>query len=186
MYLKRGSHTLMTREQRHPGKQGKIFIWIVALLLLIGSSFLFISRIEGSQAISTHNSAKATPSHQPTIAPTSTPTIVQADISPTVSSTPEPIFSDYFVDNTKGWLVGDSAGTGYNRTIDLNGLTLSATNHKILIESLPGNNMYDNFLLSTAFIFQPGSAGDSMGIYIRGDSNMDHDYRIEIAGNNTY
>jgi hypothetical protein len=148
----------------------------------MGSSFLFISHIEGSQGQTRHVSVTATATAtEPNSTATATPSP-----SPTPSSTPQPLFSDYFVNNDKGWLVGESAGTGYNRTIDLNGLTLSATNHKILIESLPGNNMYDDFLLETTFTFEPGNTSDKMGIYIRGDSNLDHDYRIDIEGNNTY
>ena len=27
---------------------------------------------------------------------------------------------------------------------------------------------------------------DSVGLYLRGDSNLDHDYRIDINGNNTF
>jgi hypothetical protein len=27
---------------------------------------------------------------------------------------------------------------------------------------------------------------DSVGLYLRGDSNLDHDYRIDVFGNNTY
>lgn len=175
----------MTREHSNPGRPRKLLIWVVCvLLILIGSSFLFISHIEGSQGQATHASVKATATATPT-EPTSTPTAT-ADASSTDSATPQPIFSDYFVNNDKGWLVGEAAGTGYNRTIDLNGLTLSATNHKILIESLPGNNMYDDFQLETTFTFQPGDTSDSMGIYLRGDSNLDHDYRVDIYGNNTF
>ena len=30
-----------------------------------------------------------------------------------------------------------------------------------------------------------GDANDGMGLYLRGDSTLDHDYRIDINGNNT-
>ncbi|TMC20643.1 MAG: hypothetical protein E6J34_12105, partial [Chloroflexi bacterium] len=172
----------MAAENNRFFKRWKFLLWLAcSLLAIIGSSFFFIANIEGQQA-----QLPPTPRITPTV---STPTEIP---SPTLSPwpsptrTPLPLFIDYFVDNSKGWLVGDSAGAGYNRTIDENGLTLSATNHKILIESLPGNNVYGDFLLTTTFIFQQGDKHDSIGIYVRGDGNLDHDYRFDIYGNNTY
>jgi len=68
----------------------------------------------------------------------------------------------------------------------VSGLELTDTNHKSLIESLPTTHSFDDFSLTTTLTLEQGDKNDSVGVYLRGDSNLDHDYRINIFGNNTY
>ena len=65
-------------------------------------------------------------------------------------------------------------------------LVLSDTNHKILIESLPTNAIFSDFALTVTFTMLKGDENDSVGLYVRGDTNLDHDYRIDISGNNKF
>ncbi len=100
------------------------------------------------------------------------------------SLTPQPIFEDTFANNNNGWYVGQSVG--YSRLITNNGLMLTDTNHTIMVESLPLSQQFANVTVTTTVTFVSGGKQDSVGFYVRGDSNLDHDYRIEIFGNNTY
>jgi hypothetical protein len=168
-------------QQRKPRKQ--LIIMLCLLLILVGSGiFLFArSRNQGSdtpQRLHTSATKRSVSRSSPT-----TPTHTALPL-PSLTPTPQPLFFDYFLDNSKGWLTSNVSG--YTRTVDESGLYLSDTNHKILVESLPANTMFDNFTLTTTFTFQRGDAHDSMGLYLRGDNNLDHDYRIDIYGNNTY
>jgi hypothetical protein len=70
--------------------------------------------------------------------------------------------------------------------MDNNQLVLSDANHKILIESLPTSATFSDFSLTTTFTLLKGDENDSVGLYVRGDSNLDHDYRIDIFGNNRF
>ncbi len=114
---------------------------------------------------------------------TASPTTTRL-VSPTVSLTPLPLFTDHFTSESSGWYVGDTGG--YKRMLSSNGLLLSDTNHQILIESLPTGIHFDNFVLTTTFTLMQASANDSVGLYVRGDVNLDHDYRIDIFGNKSY
>jgi hypothetical protein len=120
-------------------------------------------------------------------------TPVTATLQATTTATSdirEPIFADYFFDNSKGWALGDV--NGYTRSISDGQLILSGTNHKELIESLPPVNSFTSvndfkdFSITITFTLLKADKNDSMGLYLRGDSNLDHDYRIEISGGNTY
>ncbi len=110
---------------------------------------------------------------------TSTPTQ-----TPTVQGTAFPLFSDDFSDNSKGWSVVNVSG--YRRTLHSGVLTLSSTTHNVLVESIPTRTTFTNFSLTTSFTLVQGDKNDSVGLYLRGDSNLDHDYRIDIFGNNMY
>lgn len=176
----------MDEEKQHTSKRWKLSLWITCLLviLLAGSSIFLIANSQSRAEQVTPTSiahATGTPTTQATPTQTPTPTLTQA---PTASQTPQPLFQDYFIDNSKGWLTGNAGG--YTRTLDEGALTLSATNHKILIESLPASNAFDDFSLSMNFTIKQAGEHDSVGLYLRGDSNLDHDYRIDIYGNNTY
>jgi hypothetical protein len=63
---------------------------------------------------------------------------------------------------------------------------LSDTNHQILIESLPTTATFSDFSLTATFTLLKGDENDSVGYYLRGDSNLDHDYRIDIFGDNRF
>ncbi len=139
----------------------------VALILIIGTVF-FVLRLVGEKA-----SSSKRPNHATTPTPTRIP-----------SSTVEPLFEDTFVDNSRGWSV--VRVPGYMRAIHDGALTLSDTSHTVLVESLPTTTVFSDFALTMTFTLIQADANDSVGLYIRGDSNLDHDYRIDIFGNNTY
>lgn len=160
----------MVKLYKYLRKQQK-YIAVVLVLLLLSSAIIFIAQqVMGStrQVHSIHH-----------ILPTATPTPV---LSP--SATPQPLFTDNFTDNSKGWYTGDVSG--YTRIISDSGLTLAVTNHKVLTESLPTNDTFDDFTVTTTFTLLNADEHDSVGLYVRGDSNLDHDYRVEVFGNNTY
>ncbi len=138
---------------------------VVFLLIMVISGTIFFCN-NGNSAVSP-TARKATP----------TPT-------PTVLSTPQPLFSDDFTDKSKGWYLGSASG--YTRVIDNNTLTLADSNHTVLTESLPSNISFNDFMVSVTFTILQANKDDSVGLYLRGDSNLDHDYRIDIYGNNTY
>jgi hypothetical protein len=174
----------MVGENQKQRKSRTRILLLCLLLILIGSGvFLFAStRNQGNTASQAHQTTATRNNVSPAspIPPTPTTSLAMPSLTPT----PQPLFSDYFLDNHKGWLTSNVSG--YTRTVDESGLYLSDTNHKILVESLPTNTTFDNFTLTTTFTFQRGDAHDSMGLYLRGDNNLDHDYRIDIYGNNMY
>jgi hypothetical protein len=150
---------------------------ICLLLLVIISGILFIPSMR-SENLSSHRSS----SHS---SQTATPDATVSALSPTVSLTPTPLFFDDFLESSQGWaLSGPNDTSGYQRTMVGNQLMLSDTNHEILIESLPTNTTFSDFSLTVTFTFLKGDQNDSVGLYLRGDSNLDHDYRIDIFGDN--
>ena len=143
---------------------------ITLLLLILGSSILLF--------VVLRSNGKAT--GQPgDVHKTVTPIL-----SPTLSLTPQPLFSDTFLDNKKGWYTGTVVG--YTRKVEAGALILTDTNHTVLTESLPINDTFADITLTAAFTLVNADANDSVGLYVRGDSNLDHDYRFEVFGNNTY
>lgn len=179
----------MIDENHRRGKHWKVSIWVACLLLIVlaSGSIFFIASLESSKGYgSPLATSRATPipgkhATPPTATPTMTPTPA---LTPSPTQFLQPLFADYFSDNSKGWLTGNAAG--YIRTINDNGLNLSATNRKILVESLPANGGFGDFQLTMMFTFKQGDKNDSVGLYVRGDSNLDYDYRIDIYGDNTY
>src|SRR6266699_319213 len=144
---------------------------IALLLIMVISSGIFFY-VHGKSS-STGNSTVSPTVRKATPTPT-----------PTVLSTPQPLFFDDFADKSKGWYLGSASG--YTRVIDNNTLTLADSNHTVLTESLPSNTSFDDFMVSVTFTILQANKDDSVGLYLRGDSNLDHDYRIDIYGNNTY
>ncbi len=102
----------------------------------------------------------------------------------TGQSITQPLFSDDFGDPNKGWAVGSAYG--YARVISNNTLTLANENHTILTESLPTDLTFSDFSLTVKFTLLQANEDDSVGLYLRGDTNLDHDYRIDFYGNTTY
>lgn len=102
----------------------------------------------------------------------------------TGQSITQPLFSDDFGDQSKGWAVGSAYG--YARVISNNTLTLANENHTTLTESLPTDLTFSNFSLTVKFTLLQANADDSVGLYLRGDTNLDHDYRIDFYGDTTY
>ena len=153
--------------KRIENKKRILLYSIVLLIIILGGIFLSRSLINKKTYTS------------PSLQKTSTPTQL-----PTVLGTIQPLFSDDFVDNSKGWSVVNEAG--YTRSLQTGALMLSNTTHNVLVESVPTRTAFTNFSLSTTFTFVQGDRNDSAGLYLRGDSNLDHDYRIDIFGNNNY
>src|SRR5260370_7606553 len=95
------------------------------------------------------------------------------------------VFYDNFINNALGW--SNVSTAGYYRTVKSRKLILTNTNPgTTLIESLPTNAIYDNFTVSVDLTILKAGGNDSTGIYIRGDSNLDHDYRIDLNGDGTF
>ena len=152
------------------------FIGAVAFLLImvISGTIFFYVQGKSSKTSSNGNSA-ASPAARRKATPEPTPTI---------STTPQPLFFDNFIDKSKGWYLGNTSG--YSRVISDDSLTLADSNHTILTESLPTSTIFDDFMVNVTFTIIQANEDDSVGVYLRGDSNLDHDYRIDIYGNNTY
>lgn len=143
-------------------------IVVFLLLVLIGTGSFFVTRfITG----------------RPTVATASTPAVVLPTQIATQSQTTA-LFSDNFSNNDNDW--DTTSGSGYLRTISNNELTLADSNHKILIETLPVNNTYADMMFTISFTLIQADQNDSVGLYIRGDSNLDHDYRLDLFGDNSY
>jgi hypothetical protein len=150
-----------------------IFITLIVMLLILSvSSFFFIQRSRGKGSRLTTNTETPTP--------TPTPTSIYLETPPAQSE-----FYDTFKNNALGWSVSSTAG--YYRTVKPGELTLMNTNRgTTLVESLPTNSIFDNFTVIVDLTILKASLGDSVGIYIRGDSNLEHDYRIDLNGDGTF
>jgi hypothetical protein len=157
----------MFKLRKYVSKQRKYTLAVPVLLLLLSSTIIFVARQLWTSTDTVHPRQR------------STPTLI-----PSPSATPQPLFADTFVDNSKGWYINDVSG--YTRILGKNGLTLAVINHKELTESLPTNTTFDDFVVTTTFTLRQADDNDSVGLYVRGDSNLDHDYRIEVFGNNRY
>lgn len=143
---------------------------VIVVMLAGGSMFWLAHR---GLAASTHSN-KARPTA--TISPTWTPTA----ITPPVLA----LFYDTFLANNHGWSLGSNGG--YFRILVNNSLILSDSNpNSTLVEAVPISTNLDNYVVSADFMFNQGDGNDSVGFYIRGDSTLDHDYRIDVNGNNT-
>lgn len=164
----------MIKKDGYASQQRKLFLGvIISMLAIVVGSIIFSMDTDSS-----NSSRKSTlPPHN-----TGTPTPKQA--TPTEQQTSQLMFFDEFTDNTRGWATGD--GAGYIRTINDGTLTLSATNHESLVESVPSSTTFSDFELTTTFTLPTGDKNDSVGLFLRGDSNLDHDYRIDIYGDSTY
>lgn len=160
-------------QEKNRGNKLPRYLAIAVLSLLIalsGITLLVLKTTESNQSNTRNDHPK-----KATITPTSAASTTQ---------TPQPLFADNFLNNKKGWYIGSV--DGYERSMSSNGLTLADTNHKVLTESLPTNETFDDFIVTISFTLQEADGNDSAGVYVRGDSNLDHDYRIELFGNNTY
>lgn len=141
------------------------------VLLIIAGSLLFLVRNK-SGAVGPALHGKLTPS--PTLSPT-----------PTLVVPTQAIFYDTFLDNSHNWVLSNQ--DGYIRTLTDGMLILADMNPRTtLVESLPNDVLYDDFSITVEFTIAKGDANDSIGLYLRGDNNLDHDYRIDVNGNNTF
>lgn len=155
--------------QPKKGPNVGLIIGIIALIVVvIGAGVFFVTRSRGG---STNNPSNPSPGINGTTIPTALPT-------------PQALFSGNFADNSQGWATGNS--TGFSRTIGNNALILDDHDHKILPESLPTSTTFNNFSVTMDFTFTQGDQNDGAGLYVRGDSNLDHDYRVEVYQDSTY
>ena len=153
---------------------------ICLLLLVLVSAIFFVPSIKGNGSSASHSSSRH-------FGQTATTDITTPTLDATSTFTPTPLFFDDFMASKQGWaLSGLNDTSGYLRTRVNNQLVLSDTNHQILIESLPTDVTFSDFSLTVTFTLLKGDENDSVGLYLRGDSNLDHDYRIEIFGNNRF
>ena len=150
-----------------------IFIALIVMLVLLSvSSFFFIirNRSKGTQL--------ATNTETPT--PTPSPTSIYLETPPAQSE-----FYDTFKNNALGWSISTTAG--FYRTVKPGELTLINTNRgTILVESLPTNSIFDNCAVIVDISLLKINLGDSVGLYIRGDTDLQHDYRLDLNGDGTF
>jgi hypothetical protein len=174
---KTGEEDGQTARTRRPPSM--IFItFIIFLLLALSTGSFLLVKSQGDAA--NHRVSTVTPTIPATPTPTATPTEMYLETPP-----PQALFYDTFINNALGWSITNQAG--YIRTLANGKLTLTDTNaNTTLIESLPTNAIYDNFIVTVDLTILNAGENDSVGIYVRGDSTMDHDYRIEINGDNTF
>ncbi len=158
-----------------------IFItFIIILLLAISTGSFFLAKSQRDAANHTLSTVTPTIPATPTPTPTATSTQMYLETPP-----PQALFYDTFINNALGWSITNEAG--YIRTLANGKLTLTDINaNTTLVESLPTNAIYDNFMVTVDLTILYAGENDSVGIYVRGDSTMDHDYRIEINGDNTF
>lgn len=150
-----------------------ILITLIFMLLILSVSGILIMQRSRSAF-----SQLATNTETPT--PTPTATSIYLETPPAQSE-----FYDTFKNNALGWSV--SSTSGYYRTVKPGELTLINTNSgTTLVESLPTNSTFDNFTIIVDVTILKASLGDSVGIYVRGDSNLEHDYRIDLNGDGTF
>lgn len=145
----------------------------VIVFSLVGSSAFWLLRTGHNASGHTNKSIFST-------TPASSPTGTPIEITPPAQST----FYDTFVDNRHGWSLSGTSGDV--RMLTNARLILANTNtDSILIESVPTSTTLDDYVMSVDFTLNLGDAHDSTGLYLRGDSHLDHDYRIDINGNKT-
>ena len=171
----------MVSEKKRPRKYRKyrkLLVWVALIIFVV----LCASAISNAQIQRGGDSTTGTATSAVTKTATKPPATPTVAATPTIMQTPEALFSEDFNDNHNGWAVNTAE---YVRVLKDQKLTLSVTNHTILTESVPIETPLSDFTLSTDFTLEKAGKDDKMGLYLRGDGNLDHDYRIDIYGNNT-
>lgn len=157
-------------------KRGMVLACVAVIVMMIvgGSLFWLTQGRKNTSAVShPHPHATATVT-------SSVPTYASTALKPALLA----IFFDTFAANFHGWSL--ASNSGYYRIMVNNSLILADTNpNSTLVEPFPTGTNLDNYMVSVDFTINQGDANDSMGLYLRGDSTLDHDYRIDINGNNT-
>ncbi|MGZ3627293.1 MAG: hypothetical protein ACXVDN_06425 [Ktedonobacteraceae bacterium] len=150
-----------------------VFIALVVVLLCLSiSSFLFTVR--------SGNTGSKLATAPGTSTPTPSPTPIYLETPPVQSE-----FYDTFKNNAQDWSV--SSTEGYYRSIESGELTLENTNvNTTMVESLPTNSTFDNGTIIVDLTILEANTNDSVGLYVRGDTNLEHDYRIDLNGNGTF
>jgi hypothetical protein len=157
-------------------KRKKILVFAAcALLLILGSAagtFMY-ARARGSGGRTPGNSISSLLGKRVTPA-----------LTLTARAANQPLFYDDFTDTSKGWYQGSVPG--YTRVIANNTLTLADANHEIMPESLPTTSIFKDFKVTVTYTLIQAAKDDSVGLYIRGDSYLDRDYRIDMYANKMY
>lgn len=159
---------------RRPGLRNTPRIWkfLIAMILIVA-----LFTIYGVRSAGKGGSLPVTATVG-TAGPTPTATLV-------VPVPTQAAFYETFVDNRHNWALSNQ--DGFLRALTNGRLMLTNVNPRTtLVESVPNEMMYDNYTLKVSFAVQGGDTNDSVGVYVRGDSNLDHDYRIDINGDNTF
>jgi hypothetical protein len=169
----------MVSEKKRPRRYRRLLIWVALILFVV----LCVSAISNAQIRGKGDTVFGTATSVPTKTATKSPVTPTPTIggTPTITQTPVTLFSEYFNDNHNGWAVNTAE---YVRTLKDRKLTLSVTNHTLLTESVPIGTPLSNFTLSTNFTLEKAGKNDQVGLFLRGDGNLDYDYRIDIYGNN--
>lgn len=169
-----GSHPpIPSGRQRRPPVIVLVCVAIIVIILLGGS---LVGLLESRNSAS---GKKVKAVATPTVAPS--PTWIPTAVTPPAES----FFYDTFVNNSHGWSL--ASNDGYYRILVNNTLILANTNPDTpLIESVPANTNLDDYLVSVDFTVNRGDTHDSVGLYVRGDSTLSHDYRVDMNGNGTF
>ena len=164
---------MLSKHKRKSLIVGFITVFLCLLLLAASGTILFFIQQQAGKATSSSRQI-------------ATPAVTMTKIarSPTIPLVDQPLFYDNFAGKSKGWSLGNAPG--YTRTIANSTLTLANSNHNILTESLPTDTIFTDFMVTMSFTVDKADKDDSVGLYVRGDSNLDHDYRVDIYGDNTY
>ena len=171
----------MGKKYSQHGKPIRVTLWIIlSLSIIIGSSIIIATtRANSQESVSNvHHTSQSTS----TVGILSTP-LPTVDATPTISQTPEPLFYEDFIDNSKGWAITDSPD--FTRALEDDQLTLAVINHNILTETVPASTTFGDCTININFTMLKADAHDSVGVYVRGDSLLFHDYRIDIFGDGT-
>lgn len=145
----------------------------VILVIIIGGSMFWMARGSKGNTPSGHARAKSTGTTLPTWVPT--------PITPPALS----MFYDTFINDYHGWSLGSN--DGYFRIMVNDSLILSDTNRNTpLVEAVPTITNLDNYVVSATFTINQGDTNDGTGFYLRGDSTLYQDYRVDVNGNNTF
>ena len=164
-------HAEAPRPRRGRPNIGLIIGIILLVLLVVGGGIFFVVKSKGNNTNVTSNGSTSSTTKSATATPT-----------------PIPLFTDNFADNSKGW--GLASSSGYSSSISNNLMTLVESNHKILDMTIPAGNSvsatYSDFEVTTTLTLLKADQNDSVGLYIRGDSNLGQGYFIDIFGDNSF
>src|SRR5215469_5944988 len=154
---------------RNSSRGARILLLILSVFLLISSIIIIISRNQVVHPASESNIS---------MTPSATPKYL--DTPPA-----EAEFYDTFKNNAQSWNV--SSSSGYVRMITQDGLILTNTHrNSTLIESLPTNSLFANCTVIVDLAMLEVGSNDSIGIFFRGDTNLEHDYRLDLFGDGNF
>lgn len=168
------NHASTSADQRRKRITLTLVCGVIAALVLLGGSLVWALRAGGDMP------ARGQPQTAILSSTTAVPTWMPPEVTPPANA----IFYDTFVNNARGWSL--SGSDGYFRILVNDTLILADTNPNTpLIESVPTSVTLDNYVISVDFTINRADARDSIGLYLRGDGTLDHDYRVDINGDST-